>query len=279
MIRRRSFNRLYVENELRKIATALTHKTTIFVAGGAAMAFYGLKEATKDIDVVVHTRDDAKSIVLALRKLGYTDPRHRIAVNYRRMKASAILENHDGFRWDIFEGVIAGKLSLSMGMTRRSQKLFDNGNLQASLLRKEDIFLLKSVTERDLDVEDMGISAESGVDWDVIAKECRSQALHSPIIWEDALCSRLMDLKNRRGIISPIEKEICRIADQKILEAWITRKVSEGLCTVKDLAVDAGEPEHVIRKAIRRLVRKKVLTANRSAKPHRFTTRRHLSQE
>jgi len=122
-----------------------------------------------------------------------------------------------------------------------------------------------SVNERNLDVEDMGIIAESGVDWDVIVKECRSQALHSAVIWEDALCSRLMDLRDRRGIISPIEKEICRIADQKVLEAWITRKVREGIYTVKDLAIEAGEPEHVIRRAIARLVQKKVLTANRCA--------------
>ena len=45
MIKRRSFNRLYVQNELRKVAAELTQKTTVFIAGGAAMAFYGLKEA------------------------------------------------------------------------------------------------------------------------------------------------------------------------------------------------------------------------------------------
>ena len=50
MIRNQNFKR-YIEAELEKLNAALPRRTRIFIAGGAAMAFYGLKEATKDIDV------------------------------------------------------------------------------------------------------------------------------------------------------------------------------------------------------------------------------------
>ena len=270
MTERPNFDRQYIENELQKLAATLVEKNTVFVAGGAAMSFYGLKEATKDIDVVVQTKANVDSLVLALRALGYSDPRQGVTINYVRMRATAILENIDGFRWDIFEQVVAKKLVLSKGMIKRSQLLFDRGNLQVRLLSKEDIFLLKSVTERDRDVEDMAVVAESGVDWNVIAAECDFQSLHSRVVWEDALCSRLMDLREKRGIVSPIEKRICRIADQKFLERWIVRKAREGTNTIKGLAKEAGEPEHLIRRAVEKLVRMNRLGVDRSTKPYRF---------
>ena len=277
MTDRRNFNREYIEKELERLAATLPKKTAVFIAGGAAMAFYGLKEATKDIDVVVESKAKVDSLASTLHSLGYVDPRQGLTVNYTQMKTSAILENPDGFRWDMFEQVVAGKLRLSKGMIKRSQKLLYRGSLQARLLSKEDIFLLKSVTERDRDIEDMGIVAESGLNWDAVEKECRFQASHSVVVWEDALCNRLMELREKRGIASPIEKMICRIADQKILEAWITRKVREGINTVRGLASESGEPDRTIREAIGRLARRKIITVNRSIRPYRFMLRREKS--
>ncbi len=270
MTERPNFDRQYIENELQKLAGSLVKKSAVFVGGGAAMAFYGLKEATKDVDVVVQTQDDVNSLALALRALGYSDPRRGVTVKYARMRATMILENSEGFRWDIFERVVARKLSLSGNMVARSQLLFERGNLQVRLLSKEDIFLLKSVTDRARDLEDMGVVAESGVDWSIIAAECDCQSLHSKVVWEDALCSRLMDLRERRGIVSPIEKRICRLADQKFLEGWIVRRIREGISTIKGLAKEAGEPEHLIRKVVEKLVRTNRLSVDQSTRPYRY---------
>lgn len=96
MTERPNFDRQYIENELQKLAATLVEKNTVFIAGGAAMSFYGLKEATKDIDVVVQTKANVDSLVLALRALGYSDPRQGVTINYARMRATAILENIDG---------------------------------------------------------------------------------------------------------------------------------------------------------------------------------------
>jgi len=275
LIRNQSFNKQYIEAELEKLNAALTRKTRIFVAGGAALAFYGLKEATKDIDVVVEKRTEFHSLVSALRIVGYKGPTRRLGITYAKMRASAILENIDGFRWDIFERVIAGKLLLSGGMISRSRISYDKTKLHVRSLSKEDIFLLKSVTGRDLDLDDMRIVAESGINWSHVKTECQAQASRTGRMWEDALCEQLIELRKRMGITAPIEKSICEIADQKILENWITQKVGAGINTVKDLATTAHEPESVIRKTTSRLIHKGNLRVDRSTKTHRFRLPKH----
>jgi hypothetical protein len=234
------------------------------------MALYRLKEATKDIDVVVERRAELHSLVSALRVVGYKRPPGSVGETYTKMKASAILENTDGFRWDIFERVIAGKLSLSRGMISRSRILYDKTKLRVRSLSNEDIFLLKSVTGRELDLDDMRIVAESGINWNHVKTECQAQASRTGRIWEDALCEQLIELRERMRITAPIEKSICEIADQKILENWIIQKVRAGINTVKDLARSADESDSVIREATKRLIRKGNLRVDRRAKTNRF---------
>jgi hypothetical protein len=275
LIRNQTFNKQYVETELEKLNSALRRRTRVFVAGGAALAFYGLKEATKDIDVVVKTRTELHSLVSALRAVGYKRPPGSLGRTYTKMEASAILENTDGFRWDIFERVIAGKLSLSRGMISRSRISYDKTKLHVRSLSNEDIFLLKSVTGRELDLDDMRIVAESGMNWNHVKTECQGQASRTGRVWEDALCQQLIELRERMGITAPIEKSICEIADQKILENWIMQKVGAGINTVKDLARTAHERESVIRKATSRLIHKGNLRVDRSTKTHRFGLPKH----
>jgi hypothetical protein len=77
------------------------------------------------------------------------------------------------------------------------------------------------------------------------------------------------------GITAPIEKSICEIADQRILENWIVQEVGTGINTVNDLARAAREPESFIRKATSRLIHKGNLRVDRSTKTHRFRLPKH----
>jgi len=47
------FDEKYVFSELEKVGNALTSPVTLYLLGGAAMIKYGLKAATKDIDVLI----------------------------------------------------------------------------------------------------------------------------------------------------------------------------------------------------------------------------------
>jgi len=276
MSKRPNFDWPYILTELQNLGKAVKQKVTIFVAGGAAMAFLGLKIATRDIDVIVGTHAEVSRLDSCLRRIGYAPP--KTTLKYLQMKTSAILENSQGFRWDIFQQTLAGKLSLSNGMISRSQLFGIIGKLEVRILSKNDIFLLKSVTDRDLDLEDMRVIAESSVGWETIRQECQLQARNSGQIWENALCEKLVELRKTRNITSPIEKEICRIADQKILERWIIEKVADGRTTVKALASKGQEPERIIRRAVESLARKGSLRLDRSMKPYEIRAVQHRNR-
>ena len=78
------------------------------------MAFYGLKVATKDIDIILTNQEDLNSLQTALSSIGYKEPNPIIITRpYNEMQTSAILENQDGFRWDLFLNKVCGKLTLS----------------------------------------------------------------------------------------------------------------------------------------------------------------------
>jgi hypothetical protein len=50
-------------------------------------------------------------------------------------------ENADGFRWEIFNKIVANKLELSADMKTRSKMIREGEKLQVSVLSNEDIFL------------------------------------------------------------------------------------------------------------------------------------------
>jgi len=141
------FDEKYVFSELEKVGNALTSPVTLYLLGGAAMIKYGLKAATKDIDVLLSVTKETEELIDALSNSGYhaiqTD---RLDEEYQVMFTTQILENEDGFRWDIFQEYVCKKLRLSAGMIQRSKTLFEIGLLTVKLISREDIFLFKTVT-------------------------------------------------------------------------------------------------------------------------------------
>jgi hypothetical protein len=81
----------------------------------------------------------------------------------------------------------------------------------------EDVFLMKCVTDREGDLEDMAKIAQSGIDWDTIVEECEWQSKQTGRIWENSVCQSLEDLRMKHGVTSPVEKKICRSAEKKII--------------------------------------------------------------
>lgn len=108
------------------------------------MSFQNLKDATKDIDVVVRSEHDLKLLRDALVRMGYSVP--AVRGPYKQMQASLIMENWDGFRWDIFVIVICGGLRLSDAMLFRAVELFRLDRVLVHMISLEDIFIFKSVT-------------------------------------------------------------------------------------------------------------------------------------
>lgn len=139
------------------------------------MAFYGLKEATKDIDIILTNTDSLKDLKITLEAIGYKEHEPALLTgSCDNMQTNAILENPDGFRWDLLVNKVCGALTLSATMKQRANEFYRGDRLIVSIVSKEDVFLFKGITERDADLEDMRTLAESGLDWNIIDQECQS---------------------------------------------------------------------------------------------------------
>ena len=274
---RSSFDKNYILSELDRLSEKVSIPVKLFIIGGLALIHFGLKEATKDIDVVVLSKDELDVLVRSLKSLGYTTCSPlTIAEPYKKMAASKILENRDGFRWDIFHRKVCGALTFSTGMVSRATDFYSKKLLKVMLASKEDIFLFKGITERETDLEDMRLLAESGLDWKVIEKECQYQSDLSGILWENALLQNLIDLREKHRITSPIEKTLERVVEEKLIEDALIQAVKQGYVTIKMIyknmtSRDVKLPEHLIRKHVKRMEEKGLLKIDRSRRPYKLT--------
>ncbi len=269
MTERPSFESKYILKELDKISSNLTNPVTIFIIGGLALIEFGLKEATKDIDVVVQSKSELDILKKSLESLGYHSPnKMEITRPYKKMDISEILENDARFRWDIFYGKICGALIFTPEMISRAKPFYKKNLLSVLLASKEDIFLFKGITEREADLDDMRLLAESKVDWKIVEIECHNQSNYSGIIWENALYGNLIDLRETYNIRSPIENNLKKVVEEKLTEEAIIKALKAGKKTISAISKSAELPEYFIRLHVEKLEKKGKITVNRSKRPY-----------
>jgi len=272
LIKRPSFDKQYINAELDKLSTTVARSTTIFIIGGLALINYGLKVATKDIDVVLTKPADLEVLLNALESAGYDEPNDLLVSRpYHDMEISKIMENEDGFRWDIFVKKICNKLVFSDSMASRSTEFYSKAHVTLRIASKEDIFLFKGITNRAADLDDLRLLAESGLDWEMIRTECRHQSEASGRLWEDALVQNLIDLRERYGIISPIEKELRKIAEEKLIEDFIVKSVAAGLTTIKAISQAKNLPYYFVRECAIKMEEKSLLIFDKKTRPYRLS--------
>jgi hypothetical protein len=271
MTKRRSFDRDYLKKEFDKLDSTAKKGIGLYLIGGGAMAFYGLKVATKDIDIILTNQEDLNSLQAALGSMGYKEPNPLVITRpYNEMQTSAILENKDGFRWDLFLTKVCGKLTLSAKMQRRATSLYQGNELKVLIASKEDLFLFKAITTRDADLDDTRILAQSGLNWETIAQECKSQSKRTGVCWEDALAQNLQDLKAEYGIEAPIEKVLRKTAEGKIIEAALLGQIEKGNYTAGGIAKAIGESTNFVRVELYKLASRGIIIVDKSSKPHKF---------
>ncbi|MFQ5976156.1 MAG: hypothetical protein ACE5J5_07580 [Candidatus Hydrothermarchaeales archaeon] len=227
------FAKDYVRVELGKIGSTLGRRITVFLLGGCCMTFRDLKDATKDVDMVLTSPEDIVDVVDALKSLEYSEIKE-LPEEYEHLGSSAVLRNKNGFQLDLFLGQVCGGLEISEMMMGRAEFLRSYGNLVVYLMAPEDIFFFKSITEREADLLDMRTLVEAGLNWDIIKEECRLQAKRG--IWEAFLLERLMDLKERYGIVAPIMGELRKIAGDELAKNLITGIIKDGNDTFDKIA-------------------------------------------
>lgn len=202
-----------LERALHEMGQALADGVKAFLIGGCAMILYNAKVATKDIDLVLLSANEAESVVKALTRTGFrvVVPENHV---YCRLGTAIMMEDKKGMRVDIFVETVCRKIKVTGSMAARSKLHSRYGNLEVYLVSPEDIFLFKSVTEREGDLDDMARLAERGLEWRTILKECEAQS--GDVILEGCLAVRLLELEGERGIVSPITAELEEITEKKL---------------------------------------------------------------
>jgi uncharacterized protein YjhX (UPF0386 family) len=257
-----TFEKAYIEQELKRINEKLSAPISLYILGGGAMSFYNLKTATKDIDVIVTDEKTATTVVTALQKSGYKKIEQATSV-YQRMKTRAVIENNDGFRWDIFVNTVCGGLRLSEGMITRAQPFKKLNNLTISLVAPEDIFIFKAVTSRPRDREDMFILFSHGLDMNIIKEEITQQAkLDDSKAWLSFFFVGLDELVEEYHVMIPGYDEFLQMAENEMTERLILIFLQKKSRTLHELAMLLHCEEKDITESLtmlqtRQLIRKK----------------------
>lgn len=168
-------------------------KIPAYLIGGGAMIFRREKLSTKDVDIVLLTEGHARELEAVFNKMG-------MKVNSRLRDELQI--NVDALQrpWvDLFVGRVCGGLHLTESMKQRSEHIADYGNISLFMLSREDIFLLKSVTDRLRDLYEMRTLFLEGLDEKVLFAECdiqdRLEPDDQPRVWEAYLLVRMDELE------------------------------------------------------------------------------------
>jgi len=156
------------------IAKKLPRKIIVYAIGGTAMMFLGLKEATKDVDLVFTSEDDRKVFKESAKSLGFDEGDVKIV--YGKKDNVPEMINILDSRLDLFlTKIITSTFSESMKERASEIHEFDK-NLIIKIANPNDILVMKAVTSREKDREDiLNIINNFNVNWDIIIKESENQ--------------------------------------------------------------------------------------------------------
>lgn len=204
-----------VDSIFRDLGMNLTNSIQIFVIGGAALQFYNLKDATKDIDIICINQEERKMLIESAQKSGFKtalpEPRHK---NLDGLGRIAIKGPHTV---DIFAETITGSYRLTPEMKERAISSKHFGILEAKYTSPEDILIMKLIASRKNDIEDCAKIIMGGVDFEVVYKEIESQFYNSNDIsnqtWITYLDQSISDLDERYHIDVPIADKISDLSN------------------------------------------------------------------
>jgi len=176
------------EQLLKLIAEYLEKDLTCIAIGGTAMMFKGYKNATKDIDLVFRTTTDRDTFIKAIEQLGYKKTHlEQVYDKKRRSKRSKpLMYSRGDERFDLFVKEVFGyKLSFKQ-ITERID-IIGKKKMTINLLNKEMTVLLKAITGREKDYEDIEtiMETEKHIDWEQLVNQAIEQREHNEWILID----------------------------------------------------------------------------------------------
>lgn len=194
------------QKELFRLIADYIQKDIICVGiGGTAMMFQGYKTTTKDIDLVFKNQQDREVFIKAIEKLGYTKKSLKLTYDEKRLnnKNTPLIYSRGDERFDLFIKDVFG-FEIEFENIQQRNDFIGKKELIILTLPKEYLILLKSITNREKDYEDIEtiIKIEQNIDWDIIIGEAIKKRKNIPWILYD-LEEKMQKLKK----ITFIKKE------------------------------------------------------------------------
>jgi predicted nucleotidyltransferase len=165
---------------LKLIANYLEKDITCVAIGGTAMMFAGYKSTTKDIDLVFASDTDRKAFEAAIEKIGYKQRALMGVYDDKRRQHThkPHLYTRGDERFDLFlKSVFGLELDMDQDAITERHDFLGKQELIVHILPKEDLILLKAITRREKDHEDIEtiIRIEKNIDWDRIIDKAIDQ--------------------------------------------------------------------------------------------------------
>ncbi|NQV09256.1 hypothetical protein HQ529_05375 [Candidatus Woesearchaeota archaeon] len=190
---------------------ALTEKVHFYVIGGAVMLYHGLKIGTKDVDLVIDSSKEFTAVEKSLKKIGFTTKIPTL--EYKKFDLNQIFVRGD-YRIDLFQRTVCKGFMLSDKMKERAQQVKELNNLTVSLCSTTDIFMFKTFTEREGDIDDCMSLAEVEIDWNSMIEEIKQQIKTlGDQVWVTWVGERL-DILEDKGLIIPFMDEINKLRNK-----------------------------------------------------------------
>ncbi|MBU1157709.1 MAG: hypothetical protein KKE24_00015 [Candidatus Thermoplasmatota archaeon] len=259
---------------MEKIGNICSMRIQVYLVGGGAMALRGEKDATKDLDLIVRSSLEAQELKRAFESLGFDVNTRHPQECHALVDATILSASGGGVRADIFAERICNKLRLSEGMIRRAERVDEWGELVLYICSREDIFLLKSVTERSRDLDDMIALFRKGLSRDIILEECDNQTdpegLRKSSIWEAFLLTKLDEMERRYGVKVPWKRALKTRAELKMGAQRLLTLIDKGMNSVDGLSTELRETPAFIRECLDYLEKNNQIVVDRKVRPHRI---------
>lgn len=250
---------------LEQLGEALETEVDAYLLGGGNLILRGLKDSTKDLDIVVEDREDFMALGETLRGMGYEE-RRDLEEAYEKLDPAVIFEREGSPRYDIFVETVAGALQLTEEMRGRVDRTVEYGGLRLHLLSLTDIFLFKSITEREGDFEDIAlITRQAGIDWGQLFEEVKRQDDVTGQYFSFAVLDTLDILKQRENIEPPIHSQLVSYCLEKALLVSLQEPK-----TIRDLRAELDFPDHRIYNKLRKLEDEGAIAVDRTGKLNEY---------
>lgn len=199
------FNQQELEQLLEQVGAKIEKSLRIYLIGGCALSFKGLKSATKDIDIIVKNKSDFEIFDNSMKLNGFVSMTDRETEFY--LTALAVYTKEES-RIDVFLAQVGKMLFLTKTMISRAKIYKTYSKLSVYLLSDEDIFLFKAMTSREGDIFDCDRLMKEGLDYDIIYNEIVEQSKEEGKRWFFWAYENLCRLENYNSIKTPLKNKI-----------------------------------------------------------------------